>query len=262
MAIFLIIFLNNAFERYSQSSQAIGLGHALTASAQGVAAIRFNPAGLARLDYSEFTCGYEYFLSGIEGLHNLSVGFVRPLLGTGFGIMMSEFGFAEQKEQAMTLASGLGLNQDLMFGLGADLYIINNERLGYGLAYGMNIAFQARLYKKWQLGVYGHNLNRPRFGNSEEGCLDPELRTGLAYTPFDDIRSEVDLSMTGNRLRVHLASEVLLFRILYFRTGIKTNPTVVAAGSGIVYRSIAVDYAIEYIPDLPFTHSINLNLRF
>jgi hypothetical protein len=262
MTLFVILFLNNAFERYSTSAQAMALAHALTASAHGVHAIRSNPATLAILEKNHLLCGYEYVFSGIEGLHHITIGYARPLFGTGFGIQMSEFGFSEQKEQAITCACGIGLSEDFKLGLGGDVYLIDNKRLGKGFAYGLNIAFSGTLYKRWSLGVYGHNINQPQFGSTEQGTLPRKLQAGLGYEPFDGIISEVDLSIIDNNMRVHLAGEFRLFDSISFRTGIRTNPSVIAMGTGIRYKLIIVDYAVEFIPELPLTHNINIEFEF
>ncbi|UCD20145.1 MAG: hypothetical protein JSU64_03135, partial [candidate division WOR-3 bacterium] len=226
----LFFFLNGAFERHVQSAQAIGLGHAFTAACYGTDAVRFNPAALSMIDENYLSAGYERPFGGIEGLHNIAVGYARPLLWGGIGIQLSEFGFSEQKEQAITLAYGSSFSETFKFGLGADVYIIDNARTGRAYAYGLNAGLLGRIYKKWSLGVYGHNLNRPQFGSYEDGELLPELRAGLAYEPFDGILSEIDFSMKDDDMRIHLAAEFELFRILHLRSGIKTNPFVIAAG--------------------------------
>lgn len=262
MELILIFFLNTAFERHAQSARAVGLAHALTASCRSIDAIRVNPAWLSFVTQNHAAAGYERALGGIEGLHNIALGYARPLFWGGFGIQLSEFGFSEQKEQAVTIAYGSSFNETFSFGLASDLYIIDNERTGQTYAFGLSFGLLGRIYKKWSLGVYGHNLNRPQFGLSDEGELPAELKAGLSYEPFEDILSEIDLSMKDDDMRVHLGAEFRLFGLLYLRSGIKTNPSVVAAGTGIVYKFISFDYAAEFVPDLPLSHTATLGFTF
>lgn len=262
MVFIFFLFLNQAFERYAGSAHAAALAHAFTAQADGVDAIRFNPAALSALNQNQVLTGYEYVLSGIEGLHNITIGFARPFAFGAFGIQLSEFGFSEQKEQALTLAYGLSLSKDLKLGIGGDLYFINNRRTGHGLSYGLNVGFIGTIYKKWTLGVFGHNLNQPQFGSGEEGGLPADLRAGLAYEPFEGITSEIDFSMVGDNLRIHMAGEFRLFDIIFLRAGTKTNPSVVSGGLGVVYKFMKIDYAAEHIPELPLTHSLTLKFKF
>ena len=262
MGLVFLLFINSAFERYSSSTHALALGNAFTASAYGTDAIRFNPAALCYQNKNELLCGYEHFFSNLEGLRNINIGFARPLWGGGFGVQLSEFGFSEQKEQTVTIAFGTALTNEFSFGLGGDLYLIDNQRIGYGFAYGLDISFLARLYRKWSLGIFGHNLNRPQFGDYEEGELPYEVRAGFAYVPFEGVLSELDVSMVEENLRVHMAGEFSLFKFLNLRVGVKTNPSVVSTGTGIVYKFIGVDYGLEYIPELPLTHSISLEFEF
>ncbi|KPJ72524.1 hypothetical protein AMJ52_06005 [candidate division TA06 bacterium DG_78] len=240
----------------------MALGYAVTASNHGVNAIRSNPAALTLLSKNELMCGYEHSLSGIEGLHNITIAFCRPMFGGGLGIQVSEFGFSEQKEQAVTCAFGLHLSDEFKLGVGSDLYLINNKRTGKNFAYGLNVAFLATLYERWSLGVFGHNLNQPQFGSTEEGQLPQEFSAGFAYQPFDDILSEIDFSLIEDNLRIHVAGELKLLNRIFFRTGVQTNPSVISAGTGVVYKFITIDYAVEYIPELPLTHAINMNFEF
>jgi hypothetical protein len=259
ISIILLIYLNQAFERYSSSAYAMALAQAFTASARDVDAVRYNPATLSMVSGNKLMAGYEYIMSGIEGLHNINVGFARQFVHGGIGMHMSQFGFSEQKEQALTLAYGLPLSDDFFTGIGGDIYLVNNARTGTHTTFGLNIGFRSQLYKKWVLGVFCHNLNSPQFGVSEFGRQHSELRAGLAYEPFQDIRSEIDISMQKQICRVHLASEFILFNIFAVRAGVKTDPTVVSAGSGIRYKIMRIDYAVEYVPELPMTHALTIN---
>lgn len=258
----LILFLNGAFERYSVSARATALAHAMTTHANGLDAVRFNPAMLSYLKENHLSAGYEYFMSGLEGLHNIHVGFARPFLIGGIGVNLSEFGFTEQKEQAITCAYGIHLSKDFSFGIGSDVYLINNARTGTAFSYGLNVGFLATVYKKWWLGVYGHNLNKPRFEDSDYGVLPYELRAGLGYSPFSDILSIAELSLVDDDMRVHVASEFNVLRIVQLRAGVKTNPTVISAGLGIKIKFIRTDYAVEYVPELPLTHCFTINIIF
>lgn len=258
----IIVLLNGAFERHALSARSTALSHAFTASCYGVDAVRFNPAALALQGQNHLAVGYERTFSGIEGLHNINLGYARPLFFGGLGIQLSEFGFSEQKEQAVSLAYGMGFNESFKFGFGGDLYIIDNSRTGRAYAYGLNFGLLGNLYKKWSLGVYGHNINRPQFGSEMMEEMPAELRAGLAYRPFDGILSEVDFSMKDDDMRVQMAAEFRLFNLLYLRSGVKTNPMVIATGAGIVHKFISFDYAAEYIPELPLSHTATIGFTF
>jgi hypothetical protein len=262
IGLILVVFLNGAFERHAHSAQAASLAHAFTAACHGIDAIRFNPAALSLVHQNALSAGYERTFSGIEGLRNIALGYARPLFWGGLGIQLSEFGFSEQKEQAVTLAFGASFNESFRFGVSGDVYIIDNARTGRNYAYGLNFGLLGKLYKKWSLGVYGHNINRPQFGADEQGELPAELKAGLSYEPFDGILSEVDFSLKDDDMRVHFAGQFELFDLLLLRTGVKTNPMVFAAGAGIIHKFIRFDYAAEFIPELPLSHSATISFVF
>ena len=258
----ILVFLNGAFERHAQSAQAIALAHAFTAASENIEAIRFNPAALSLVQQNHLAVAYERTFSGIEGLHNIALAYTRPLFWGGLGIQLSEFGFSEQKEQAITLAYGASFNESFNFGLSSDVYVIENERTGRSYAFGVNFGLLGKLYRKWSMGVVASNLNRPRFGSDEYAELSPEIKAGLSYEPFEGILSEVDFSIKDDDLRIHVAAEFELFDLLYLRTGVKTNPMVVAGGAGIVYKFLQFDYAAELIPELPLSHSATISFTF
>jgi hypothetical protein len=263
MSFFLVIFfLNNAFERHAQSAQAIALAHAFTAACDGVDAIRFNPAALSLVDQNYLALGYERTFAGIEGLHNITLGYTRPAFWGGLGIQLSEFGFSEQKEQAITVAYGSGFNESFKFGVSGDIYVIDNERTGRSYALGVNFGLLGKLYRKWSLGVFLQNINRPAFGSEEYTELPAEIKAGIAYEPFEGILSEVDFSIKDDAIRMHFAGEFQLFDMLYLRSGVKSNPMVVAGGAGIVYKFIHFDYSAEFIPELPLSHTATIGFAF
>lgn len=262
MAFIFLFFLNQAFERYSFSPVAQGVSFACVANISGADAIRVNPAALTLLNKNSLSAGYEYTFSGIDGLRNISLGFARPLPYGSMGIAISEFGFTEEKEQALTGAYSFGLSKDFFLGLGFDLYIINNRRMGNGYSYGVNLGLKGRLAKKWALGVYGHNLNQAGFGDTDIGKLPPLLQVGLGYRPFDDISSEIDFSTTEGITRIHIGGEYKIFDFFVLRSGLITYPQSVSFGSGIFYKFIKIDYAVEYLPDLPLSHSLSINFEF
>lgn len=263
MNILIFIFiLPQAFERYSVSASAAGLAYALTASARTTEAVRFNPAGLSSIHKNHLGVGYEHLLSGIEGLHNINFILARPFFFGGLGLEISETGFSEQKEQAVTCAWGIGLNKEFKFGCSADLYLINNARTGTSFSYGLNVGLQGRVSKKWLLGFYGRNLNRPQFGGSDRGTLPYELRAGFGYTPFEDIISEFDLSMYEDIFRIHLGTRFALLDFLNIGVGVRTGPTVLSSGLGLEYKFLKIYYGVEYVSELPLTHIITLNFEF
>jgi len=263
LGIIFIFFLNQVFERYALSTPATALANAVTASSAGIEAIRFNPAGLDFITKHEVVCNYEWTFSGIEGLHNINFAFACPIALGGIGIDISEFGFAEQKEQAITLAYGRGFSEDFKFGIGANLYCLNNARAkNLGWAYGIDLSLLAKLQKQWSLGVYGHNLNQPQFGKYEIGRLPAELHCGLGYEPFSGIASEIDLFYDNQILRIHTGSEFTLFDFIFIRVGIVTNPEVASGGIGITHSFIKVDYGAEFEPNLPLTHSLSVGFEF
>lgn len=258
----MVLYLLGIYERYPLSAHNQAISFACVATAQGIDALRVNPASLALFNKNAIGIGYEYTFSHIEGLQNIFFGFAKPLFSGGFGLGMSQFGFEEQREQGMTIGYSIPLSRELYAGASADIYLIQNKRTGTGIAYGLNLGMLGVLSKKWHLGIFGHNLNQVQFGNFEIGILPPELQTGIGYKPFDDIGSEIDLSISDGNIRLHTGGEFLIMDILWLRTGFQTNPNSLSGGLGIVYKDIKIDYACEYLVDLPLHHAVSLCFTF
>lgn len=262
MNFILCFFIFQAFERYTVSANAQALGFACVATASGFDALRINPSALALTNKNIAGISYEYTFSNIEGLHNIYAGFARPIFYGGLGIGISEFGFEEEKEQALTAAYSIKLAKDFCAGAGADIYLIQNKRTGTGFAYGFNIGLLGNISKKWYLGVFGHNLNVPQFSNTEESILPVSMQAGIGYKPFEDISSEIDLSITDKNIRLHTGGEFLIMDFLTLCAGMQTNPNVISFGFGIFYRAIRINYGCSYLADLPLSHIISISSQF
>ncbi len=262
MAILLNLFLFAAFERYLVSAQSQALAYACVATASGVDAIRLNPAGMLSSEKNIIGLGYEYTFSNIEGLQNIYLGFYRHMFHGGLGIKMSQFGFEEQKENAMTTAYSISLSKEFFVGAGVNLYMIQNRRTGTGIAYGVSLGMLGMVSKKWFLGACAHNLNQPRFGNGEIGTMPASLQAGIGYKPFNDIGSEIDLRIEDRHIDLRASGTFRIMDFLNLRTGMQTNPVSVSAGFGIIYRFMNIDYACSYFIDLPLNHSVSIQFSF
>ncbi|MGQ9465559.1 MAG: hypothetical protein ACUVQ3_08720 [bacterium] len=262
MDLILSFFLFQAFERYAVSAHGQALGFACVATVSDFDALRINPSALALVNKNIAGISYEYTFSHIEGLHNIYVGFARQVFYGGLGIGISEFGFGEQKEQALTAAYSTKLTKEFFVAAGTDIYLIQNKRTGTGLAYGLNIGLLGNLSRKWFLGAYGHNLNSPQFSSAEEGILPFLLQAGIGYKPFADISSEIDLSIVDNNIRLHTGGEFAIMDFFHICAGMQTNPNTISFGFAVFYRAIKINYGCSYLADLPLNHIISINAQF
>lgn len=256
------IFILQVFERHVIGAQSQAMSFACVATIQGLDGLRINPAVLGLMDKNTVGTSYEYTFGHIEGLQNLLLGFAGPLFYGGLGICFSQFGFSEEREQALTTGYGFGLSKEFYAGLSFDLYLIQNNRTGNCLSYGVNFGMLGMLSKKWFLGLYGHNLNQPQFGNTDEGNLPASLQAGIGYRPFEETISEIDFSIVEENIRIHTAGEFRILDFFSLRTGLKTNPNSLSGGFGVIYKNIKIDYGCEYFVDLPLNHTVSLKFEF
>lgn len=262
MTMLMALCLTAAFERYYSSPHAQGMGFASFAGAQATDAVRFNSARLAGITGNHVATGYDRLFGGIDGLHNVNAAFARPLGPGGIGLHLSEFGIAAQSEVCLTAGYGLALSSQFSAGAGLNCYLVNNERTGTGYALGLDIGLVGRLPSKWTLAAVAHDVNRPRFGDGEEGTMDPSLTLAVAYRPLEDINSEIDMSLIRDEFSFRCGGEFRIFNRIWLRSGMRTNPTVFDAGIGITIKQLTIDYAADLVINLPITHSLGLGYSF
>lgn len=258
------------FEDLDSGTRAEGIAGAFTAIASDASAIHFNPAGLAEIKNPQAYAFYKSLFVGVNNnLHSVAFNFAypNPKFGT-FGISIFESGISLFSQKSLTLAQGFNLTKDLAFGYNFSGYNISIENFGQGYAFGVDIGLLAKIYKRWRLGVFAHNLNMPSMGKYDKSYLPRLLNFGIAYSPIAGINSCLDISkelgkdfriMAGQELEIIPKTSLLG---LTLRTGVSTEPVRFTFGCGIGLKSLNIDYALLTHYELPLTHNIGINLVF
>lgn len=258
------------FEDLESGPRPEGLAGAYTAIASDASAIHFNPAGLVDIEMPQVCAFYKSLFSGVnENLHSAAFSFVYPKtkLGT-FGVALYESGIAIFSQKAFTVGHGFNLAPDLAFGYNLNGYNVAIENFGQGYAFGLDVGFLAKLYKRWRLGFFAHNLNMPTIGTLEKSYLPRLLNFGIAYSPIQGINSVFDISKeVGKDFRMMAGQELAIIpKItsigLILRAGVSTEPVRFAFGFGIGWKMITIDYALFTHYELPLTHNIGVNITF
>ena len=260
-------FSHAIFEDMESGARAEGFAGAFTAVADDPCAVHFNPAGLQQVDRIGLYTFYQLLYGGVgDNLHNATLNAAIPLnsrIGT-LGVSFQEMGSSLSSERALTVAHGFALLKDLHFGYGLTAYNVAMKTLGQAFAFGVDVGLHARLYRRWNIGFFAHNLNMPQVGIDQRTYLPRLLNLGLAYIPTPGIISTLDVSQeVGQQMRVAVGQEFqIIENLLTLRAGVQTAPVRMSFGLGTGTRNIHVDYALVTHPDLPLTHNLGLNIRF
>jgi hypothetical protein len=271
LGILLLIFPVYAiFEDLESGTRAEGIAGAFTAIADDALAIHFNPSGLADIENSQAYAFYKSLFSGVDdNLHSAAFNFAYPQRKWGtFGISIYESGITLLSQKSLTLAHGFNILEDLAFGYSLSGYNVSIENFGQGYAFGLDVGFLAKIYRRWRVGFFAHNLNMPTMGKDDKSYLPRLLNVGIAYSPLPGINSCFDVSKeVGKDFRVMAGQELEIIPKtsligLTLRAGVSTEPVRFAFGCGISLKMINIDYALFTHSELPLTHNVGLNITF
>lgn len=266
----LLMFVSSSeavFEDMEVGVRPQGMGGAFTAVADEATAIHWNPAGLAQLKQRHANTFYKQ-LFGNSGIHNVTLDVSIPYKKWGtFGLSYQQIGSEWQKERAITLSHGINLTKELAFGYNIIGYHLDVERFGSQMTYGVDLGFLATVYRRWRLGAFMHNINKPEFEGETNAKYDlPRLMSvGISYTPLSGIITSVDiLKEIGEDTRFAFGQEFqILDPYLTVRAGVQTAPVRYSGGFTVsIVKGLHLDYAITNHEKLPMTHQFGIGYKF
>lgn len=256
-----------AFEDWQVGIRANAMSGAYTSVAEGLDAVRWNPAGLAQLDSWEASA-YAKRLWGISGLTNQTAG-----LGRGFGrwggaaVSVQQVGCDLESDQTVTVSHGFDLNSQLSFGYNFNFYRIWQQNFGSAMTMGIDVGVLAKIYRTWRIGCFGHNLNHPSLGKIYLYDLPSGVSVGVSHTPFSGVTASVEAGKdVGEITRYKIGAEYGLWQdMLDLRAGIISEGqlTLYSLGFGVTTKGILVGYAFEGGHQaLSGTHQIGLGYKW
>lgn len=130
------------------------------------------------------------------------------------------------------------INEVLVFDEDSDEFMEDTtEQFEETTTFGLDLALMAR-YQRLTFGIVGRNLNSPEFDaptvdgkEFEDVTIDPQVRTGLAYKPWDSLTLETNVDVTENETTLQgydtqyfsLGAEWSIYNVLNLRGGMYTN---------------------------------------
>jgi hypothetical protein len=172
-----------------------------------------------------------------------------------------------EKDRTLTFAHGFPLSKDLAFGYNLSLYNLWQERFGSQTSAGLDLGLQAIVYKRWRLGCFFHNVNRPEMGELARHELPQVLNAGVAYEPFSGALTSLDVSQeVGYSPRLQVGQEFeIIDEQLRLRAGLQSQARQFGVrysmGFGLALGPLHLDYALVSHEVLPMTHEISLGHR-
>lgn len=272
-----VLTVRAAFDPLGYGAAAKGLGGAYVALAEDGSAAYWNPAGLARVEDSQFTASLED-LYGLGLLRYATAGYTQPRVGKGVISAhllhldtAGEADFVNYAESTYLVAYGRQVCcQSLSVGAGLRYYsATSDDTTGTGLGFDLGVLFRpwdgrVRLAAAWQ------DLNRPRI-DWETGTRDRlpyTVRAGAALrlARGADVAAQYDKRYgEGAAWRFGVAQR--LWRdTVSVRAGLHRTRGQgewgAAFGGGLRFKKIEFDYAWDTQDSLGDAQTFSITVRF
>jgi hypothetical protein len=269
------------FLLFDPSARAAGLGGAYTALAADSNALFYNPAGLGRIKANEVTFMHNQY---VEGLTQEHVGLATPR-GWGLSLNYLDFGgiprtrldapgggigSAGMTDLAIGGGYGQALSESLSVGAGAKFVreTVDNVSAG-GFAVDAGVLAAVASLPGLSLGAAVLNIgpavrfqsrseNLPLLGRAG-AAMRFRVNTTINTVTFDATKARTD------EVRFGFGAETVIENLLALRLGFSARNDAglgLTGGVGLVWKSLAVDFAIAPYGDLGFANRLSLTLRW
>lgn len=260
---FLIALL---FEQPVGHPVEIGIG-SVVALPTSTAAVFRNPGALESRIYSAFF-SLPYGGAGIF-LHHLGLAYVHPFSGRfRAGAFVEQVGAnlegtytGRYAEITAGVNGAFQVAPVLRAGLALKLLRYQDPRSGALHAPSVDVGFLFLPQRFWSVGVVLSNASRPTVGSES---VPPALEAAVALFPYEGVTTTAGVrQVEGEALRWMVGQEVKLNAYpVAFRFSLqRESDTYVAfaAGGSFRFSRLDVDYAAQFRPGLPVSHSFALN---
>jgi len=271
LILFLVGISNSLYEDIATGVRPSALSGAFTAIAEGPEAVHFNPAGLDAIFNFSFSGYYKSLYGGISGLHNIGFTFVKKLHTNAIALTAQEIGAdlegedgGKYSEGSFTFSLARKIHPQVSIGFNFNLFHVQHPRFGSTNALGIDFGLLSRFHRKWRMGFFIENVNRPLFkGEVKNYDLPRILYFGFAIEPTERARSSITLRKEPDYpTRISFGQEVdLIGDIFTLRGGILSEASLIkfSFGMSLIVQGIDIGYAFIADQNLPLTHIFGIS---
>lgn len=210
----------------------------------------------------------------LTGINNFVVAFdYRKLYGVAdmgrFYMAFKNAGFSLnyrnieelQKEGVASLIFGIGL-KDARLGFKIKGFYLYQKDFGNDYSFGVDIGFQTKLWRLWNLGFILSNLNKPSFGKDYIYNIKPKIGFGLSYEPSQYFITSFGFEKEMEKDVRFLYGNILkISEILQLQAGFHSSPFEPSFGIKILTKFISFNFAFIYNNELPSNYSIGVEYK-
>lgn len=216
-----------------------------------------NPGGLAKLEYSGISAGYDNRF-GLKELSTVDLAGAWLVKAGTIGLGVSRFGGKLFNQQSLGLAFA---NQLGIVSVGGKLEWFQTQIEGFGTGNGIifSLGGMAELSPQFAIGASISNLNRSKISKDSETRLPTGVSIGILYTPISQLQVHLELEKDIQIKPVVKAGlEYGIKEWVFLRTGINSNPSRLFFGIGLKSTLFNLDYAYGQNQALGNTNHVSL----
>jgi hypothetical protein len=257
-----ILLIVNSYAQFNPGAKQISLSNSDVALSNDVFSVFNNPAGLSQFNWREIGIYYSPAPFGLSELANGYVAYAEPFtFGTvAFGGMT--YGFELYRESKISLGYSYNYENKFFAGLAVNYHTYSIQNYGNTSAFYLNLGGLAYITHQLRWGFAITNINRASIGN-EDDQIPIIFSTGFSYdlikTLTINLAVEKDIRY---KPAVQFGLDYNIIEYLALRVGFQNEPARYAAGIGINYSIISLDYAVFTHQDLGLTHQAGLIISF
>lgn len=280
LCVVLVLTMNllAVFDDYEPSPRARAMGGAFYSTSNDQMAVFYNPAGLSLAGNGIASSYTKLYGNDFQELTTLAFSYDLPKkLGIiGLGIESMDVDYLDvnlMSEKVYNLTHSFTLLKDIhseiYVGYSFNLYTLDMDTFGNETNMGINLGVLAILHQRTRLAFTISNLNDPDFGEENDAELAQKMAIGIAYEPYPNVTTAVELKKTyglggveGEKTEIHAGTEFKVHDLLTLRAGVRNQPASYSMGAGIHAYGLQIDYGYSTHSVLNGTHHIGLSYKF
>jgi len=257
-----ILLIVNTNAQSNPGAKQISLSNSDVALSNDVFSVFNNPAGLSQFNWREIGIYYSPAPFGLSELANGYVAYAEPFTFGTVALGGMTYGFELYRESKIALGYSYNYENKFFAGLAVNYHTFTIQKYGNTSAFYLNLGGLAYITHQLRWGFAITNINRASIGN-EDDQIPIIFSTGFSYdlikTLTINLAVEKDIRYKPS---VQFGLDYNIIEYLALRVGFQNEPARYAAGIGINYSIISLDYAVFTHQDLGLTHQAGLIISF
>ncbi len=254
-------FLNAAFEPGRLPCVYLANGSAGIATDTDGTYFLVNPAVLAFVNVRQVALHYRNFY-GLPQINAAAISFNAQVYKIPVGFAICQYGEKRYREQQVSFSAAFAINKDLVVGVSGRWYYLAISKYGHYNAAGIVLGCQWQTFPWLRLAAVTGNINEPHL-TSHSDDIPVYFISGMQIRPVEHVWLFVDL-FKDNRFAFDYRFGVNyeLTRAIAIHLGMRQQENIFSFGLGFRKKIIAINFALEYHPQLGLSNAISVGYEF